>query len=146
MTTPREPDEASTSASSMVFRIIVNAFRKNKSKMKHLTEAELIATLERTLPHVDQPVQDIDFDPASLDLDLDLDLNFDFKAESYAKPSVASDVRRAAAPSTTISPRSKSITIRMPGVVLAAIKAKALEMGIPYQTLINRCLRMAVVD
>lgn len=102
-----------------------------------MTEAELSAILKRGLALVDQPFQDIDFDLEPLD--------FDFEAESYAKPSAVSDVRRAPAPSKTISSRSKSITLRIPGVVLAAIKAKAQEMGIPYQTLINRRLRLMIV-
>lgn len=144
MTAPRQLDEttASAIAYSKVAAGVLKTFRQNRSKMKKLTEAELIATLERGLALVDQPFQDIDIDLASLGFDDDIDI--DLEAETYAKPSAVAHVRRAPDSSKASSSRSTSITLRIPGEVLAAVKAEAQSMGIPYQTLINKSLRTAV--
>lgn len=145
MTAPRQPDEASASAIaySKVAAGVMKTFRQNRSKMTNMTEAELTVILNRGLAVVDQPLPEIVFDLEPLDFDVDIDI--DFEAESMAKPSAVAHVRRAPAPSKACSSRATSITCRIPGVVLAAIKAEAQKMGIPYQTLMNRILQLAVV-
>jgi len=144
------PDEATASAIaySKVTARVMKTFRQNRSKMKTLTELELFfAALERVQALVDQPFQDIDIDLAALGFDDDIDIDIDLEAETYAKSSAVCDDRRIPAPASSKTSLSGStpITIRIPGVVLAAIRAKAQEMGVPYQTLINRSLRLAVV-
>lgn len=145
MTTPRQPDEAHASAISYskVSAGVVKTFRQYRSKMKTLTEAELMAVLKRGQALVDQPFQDIDIDLASLGFDDYIDI--DLEAEKYAKPPAVAHARSAPTSSKASSSRSTSITLRIPGVVLSAIKAEAQKMGMPYQTLINQSLRLATV-
>lgn len=153
MTAPRQHDEAIASAIaySKVAAGVMKTFRQNRSKLKGLTEAELIAALARVQALVDQPFQDIDIDLAVLgfddDINIDIEIDLEAEAETYANSAAVCDVRRTLAPASSKTSLSGStpITIRIPGVVLAAIKVKAQEMGVPYQTLINRSLRLAVV-
>lgn len=96
-----------------------------------------------------------EFDTLNAELDainaeFDTLLNATFQSELEFNPEDLAAVapRHPGIPrpsATACSSRSKSITIRVPAIVLAAIKAKAKEKGIPYQTLMNRSLRLAVV-
>lgn len=99
--------------------------------MQKLTEAELTVILNRGLAVVDQPLPEIVFDLDPLDFDVDIDLELEAEAETYAKPSAVAHVHRTPAPASSKTSLSGStpITIRIPGVVLAAVKAKAQEMG-----------------
>ena len=117
-----------------ISEIMINTVRKNKSKLKNLTEAQLRVILERASAAEDQPLAEIEFMPEELNYDIDLNsiLSTTFAA------------RTTPAPVTTMTPGSKRITIRIPGDVLAQYKEKAKAMCIPYQRLINRKLRAAL--
>lgn len=77
-------------------------------------------------------------------LDATIESGLEFNEEDLAD--AVTSFHRAVQPSSPASSsKSKSITIRIPAVVLAGIKAKAREMCVPYQTLINRNLRLGIV-
>lgn len=140
MKTPK-PTHAATpgtdaSVASKVTDLVLLAYRKNKSKMKTLTESDLVAILERSLGAADQPFQEIEFDPAELEYDPDLDLR--------PTPPKTAHGRSTPAPAKVKSSGSVPITIRIPPIVLAAFKEKAREMRVPYQTLMKRELGWAV--
>lgn len=93
---------------------------------------------------VDQGLEEIgdlaQLDEAKLFAELDEALRVDI-AELPPPTTAPSEI---AAPQPAPSPASSTrVTIRIPGAVLLALKAKALEKRIPYQTLANRVLRSA---
>jgi hypothetical protein len=138
MTTSRQTDEVSSSVNAYlkVSECVMQTFRKNKSKMKNLTEGELSDVLQRGLALVDQPLQDIGFDPAELDYDPDADF---YPVPS--KPCKPSEATSVLTPSKVSSSGSVSITIRVPTPVVNGFKAMALEKCVGHQTLMNRQLR-----
>jgi len=113
---------------------MIGTVRKNKSKLKNLTEAELKVILERASAAENQPPAEIEFKPEELNYEIDLNAVLDATFASRTTP----------APVTTVTMGSKRITIRIPGDVLAQYKEKARALCIPYQRLINRKLRAAL--
>ncbi len=136
MTIIEQVDSAAseTNISHKISTIMIEAFRKNKSKLKNLTEAQLRVILERASAVEDQPPAEIEFMPEELNYEIDLN---SILSTTLSAPS-------APAPVTTMTLGSKRITIRIPGDVLAQYKEKVRAMCIPYQRLINRKLRAAL--
>ena len=102
------------------------------------TDAEMAAQSDVFVAALEAAMKSPECDilpPPDFDLDF-IDTPVTTKSSSaHAAPKVAP------APCTD---RSNRITIRIPGSVLAAIKAQARLKCVPYQTLINRTLRSAV--
>ena len=73
---------------------------------------------------------------------LDLEIEAGFAAIAKPPPCTHAAPKAASVPRST---KSKPITIRIPRWLLAAIKVKALERGIPYQTLMIQELGLTVV-
>lgn len=95
---------------------------------KKPTPAEIAAVLQRAMEVWDEPLPDLDIDRSILDVDMS------------TLPSTPPPPRP---PITPGSGRSQKISIRINSGTLAAIKTRARELRIPYQTLLNRQLRDA---
>lgn len=90
--------------------------------------SEIAAVLKRAMQEWKEPLPDHGIDPSIVDVDV--------SAMPYTPPPLRP-------PITPGSGRSQKISIRIPCGTLAAIKRRARELGIPYQTLLNRQLRDA---
>lgn len=88
--------------------------------------------MERALAVADQPITAMNFDFDDLDYD-------DLHAGSPAAPVKAPS---AAAPVPSLSGTSP-ICIRVPARVIHAFKAESAKTGRPYQTMMNRALKIA---
>lgn len=97
-----------------------------KTKKPTLTDIE--AVLQRAMEVWDEPPPDLDIDRSILDVDLS------------TLPSTPPPPRPAITPGCG---KTQKISIRIPSGTLAAIKRRARELNIPYQTLVNRQLRDA---
>jgi predicted DNA binding CopG/RHH family protein len=78
--------------------------------------------------------------PEFADEDQERDFWADFDLSEYAAPE---DLTAVSFPN--LKPTSRAISIRFPEYVLDAVKAKANEMGVPYQMLIKEAVINAYV-
>lgn len=114
-------------------------FFKEMSHMprKKITPVELEFIRVKMQELENEPALELDFDAP----DFDLDFDFDFSPTAPAPQPVTSKTPARIAPTTgTIK-----ISLRVPAHVLAAFKARAVNTGLPYQTLANRALSEAVM-
>lgn len=97
-----------------------------------LTHAAAALLLARGYELADAPAEELHFDPSELEIDF-----------SAPAPAPAPAPRPPGPAPARPSGRTVKISIRIPRGTLAAVKARARVVGIPYQTLINRQLKAA---
>jgi hypothetical protein len=101
------------------------------TKTKKPTPANIEAVLQRAMEVWDEPLPDLDIDRSILDVDMS------------TLPSIPPPARP---PIELGYGKTQKISVRIRTETLAAVKRRALELGIPYQTLLNRQLREANTD
>lgn len=104
-----------------------------------MTDTQLDSIKLQALAVADLPIAEMNFDESDLDYDCSVLLTSSLKSLVARKGGTPA---RSATPTTG----AVKVSIRIPALVLAALKSQALATGKPYQALANQALRRAAVD